>query len=145
MIQDSIILQDVQNEWRTVRKTWDMVAANIISSFAGGGYVSHTFRCVAYSLTLLFAFTVLEHVLQQLCKEGHFICNSRFVGPLMSASQNDLVWVDYTLIDEARRKRNDIAHHQQWIEIDDCKRYLDAIENELNNWNILTSHAPIPW
>ena len=137
MIHDANVLQKVRDEWKTVRATWDMVAANIVFSFAGGGYVSHDFRCVAYSLTLLFGFTVLEHVLQQLRDEGRFSCNSFFVGKLMSASQNSLPWIDYALVDEARRRRNDIAHRQQWIEIDDCKRYLDAIESELRGWNIL--------
>ena len=137
MIRDSSVLQNVIDEWKTVRTTWDMVAANIVFSFAGGGYVSHEFRCVAYSLTLLFGFTVLEHILQQLQNEGHFSCQSTSVGKLMIASQHSLPWVDYTLVDEVRKRRNDIAHRQQWIEIDDCKRYLDAVENELRAWKII--------
>lgn len=136
MIRDFDVLQNVREEWKTVRATWDMLAANIVFSFSGGGYVSHEFRCVAYSLTLLFGFTVLEHVLQQLQSEGQFSCKSISVSKLMIASQNSLPWVDYSLVDEARKRRNDIAHRQQWIEIDDCKKYLDAIENELRAWNI---------
>lgn len=124
-------------KYKTNGKLFAKVAANIVWSFAGGGYVSHDFRCVAYSLTLLFSFTVLEHVLQQLRDEGRFTCKSNLVGNLMIASKKSLPWKDFILVDEARGRRNDIAHRQQWVEIDDCKKYIDAIENELRGWNIL--------
>ena len=137
MIADAAVLQNVRDEWAIVRKTWDMMSANIKWAFARGGYTSPTFRSAAYSLTLLFAFTVLEHVLQQLCKEEYFDCKSQNVGPLMNKSQSSLVWIDYQLVDEARKRRNDIAHHQIWIQTADCKRYLDAIETELRGWKIL--------
>ena len=138
MIKDVDVLHGIQDEWETVRKTWEMASANIVWSFVSGGHVSQEFSSVAYSLTLLFSFTVLEHVLQQLRDERRFACKSNFIGNLMTASKNSLPWIDFALIDEARERRNDIAHRQQWIEIDDCKKYIDAIESELRGWNILS-------
>ncbi len=138
MIADKEILLEVRSEWKTVRKTWEMIAANISFSFVRGGITSNEFRSAAYSLTLLFGFTVIEHVLQQLSAEGHFACRSKFVGSLMAASRHSLPWVNFTLVDEAREQRNKIAHQQQWISIEDCERYLNAIENELRAWGILS-------
>jgi len=137
MIKDEEILKNIRSEWTTVRDTWELIAGNIRFSFAGGGFTSNRFRCISYSLTLLFGFTVLENVLQQLRDEGRFQCDKQGIKNLMKASRKSVKWIDYDLVNEARNRRNDVAHHQKWIEIKDCKRYLDAIEVELQGWHII--------
>ena len=139
MIIDVAVLKDVRKEWATVMATRNMIKSNIVFAFAGGGYISPQFRSLAHSMTLLFGFTVLEHVLVQLRDEGHFKCSSPFVGPLMDASKSNITWTNFDLVEEARTKRNEIAHNQQWIEINDTARYLDAIETELKDWAIIES------
>jgi len=137
MIRDPKILQDVQAEWHTAISTWKMVQSNIVFSFAMGGFTSNQFRSVAYSMTLLFAFSAFEHVLQQLRDEGVFKCKSSFLGPLMLASQQVLPWTNYSLVDEARVRRNKVAHEQQWVPIPDVKRYIEGMETELRSWKIV--------
>ena len=55
----------------------------------------------------------------------------------MSSSQSALPWQNYALVDEARNRRNDIAHRREIFERGDCWKYVDAIEVELRKWRIV--------
>ena len=135
-------LQEISDEWSVVRATQEMIRANIVFSFVGGGYTSPKFRNLTYSICLLFAFSVLEHVLLQFRDEGIFKCKSRQVGALMESSKDSVLsWENYDLVDEARERRNDIAHRRDWIEVSECLKYLDAIETELIAWEIIPSSS----
>ena len=137
MIKDKHIKQELRDSWSTVLSTKEMVRANIVWAFAGGGYTSKKFRDLSYNLTLLFAFTVVENTLSQLRDEGTFNSESSQLGALMEKSKNKIPWINYSLIEEAKLKRNEIAHQQKWIDLKLCLSYLDAIEVELINWGVL--------
>jgi hypothetical protein len=137
VINDKLIKKELRESWNTVLSTKEMVKANIVFAFAGGGYTSKQFRNLSYNLTLLFAFTVVENALLQMRDEGKFKSKSSQLGALMDNSKNKIPWTDYQKIDEARNKRNEIAHQQKWIDLELCLSYLDAIEVELINWGIL--------
>ncbi len=140
MIRDANALNDIRCEWETVRATRELVESNIqISFFVSRGILSSDLGIskLANSLLLLFAFSVLEQALLQLRNEGQFQCNSTKLGPLMAASQNVLPWRDYPLVDQAREKRNDIAHRRDWIGQAESYKYIDAIEQELTSWKIV--------
>ncbi len=137
MIKDKYVKQELRESWNTVLSTKEMVKTNIVWAFAGGGYTSKQFRDLSYNLTLLFAFSVIENTLSQLRDEGVFNSNSSQLGTLMEKSKNKLPWIDYSLIDEARIKRNEIAHQQKWIDLELCLSYLDAMEVELINLGVL--------
>ena len=140
MIKDTSVLNDIRCEWETVRFTKEMVTSNVATGF----FVSHGILSadlgsieLANSLLVLFAFSVLERVLLQLRNEGQFQSTKINLGCLMAASQNALPWQDYALVDQARGKRNDIAHRRQWIGQAEGHKYIDAIEKELTLWTIL--------
>jgi hypothetical protein len=140
MIKDNTALKNLRSEWETVRSIKKIIAENILSAF----HTSHGFMSAdssvnkfAYSLLLLFATSVLEHVLLKLRDEGRFACDSSNLGPIMAASRTVLPWINYPLVDQARDERNKIAHEQLWIEQADCYKYIDAIEAELISWNIV--------
>jgi hypothetical protein len=137
MITDANVLNEIRSEWASTMAAWDMVQKNIAFSFAGGGITMPAFHDFAYTLPVLFGLTVVEHVLQQLRDEGHFGCRSSFIGPLMVESRRAVPWVDYALVDEARNRRNEVAHEQRWLPAADSKRYLRAIEEELRAWSII--------
>jgi hypothetical protein len=140
MIKDANVLSDIRCEWETVRATREMVRSNVASGFVfSHGVLSAELGSIklANSLLVLFAFSVLERVLLQLRSEGHFQSKNTMLGCLMAASQNVLPWKDYTFIDQAREKRNDIAHRRQWIGQAESQKYIDAIELELTSWTIV--------
>ena len=137
MIKDQDANQELRESWSTVISTKEMIRANIMWAFAGGGYTSKTFRDLSYNLTLLFAFSVVEDTLLQLRDEGMIKSKSSQLGALMESSKNQLPWANYSLIDEARNKRNGIAHRQEWIDLELCLSYIDAIGKELANWGVL--------
>lgn len=56
----------------------------------------------------------------------------------MEASKTRLPWINYELVDEGKDKRNQVAHEAKHISIEECIKYINAIEEELKNWNILS-------
>lgn len=142
MIKDSDILNSIRSDWETVRAAREMVRSNTVWSFVHG-HVSSEFGAIklANNLLLFFAFSVLEDVLMQLRDEHYFCCKNSKIGPLMVASRAALPWQYFDLIDEARNKRNLIAHKRQWINAIEAKKYIDAIENELILWKIVSKEA----
>jgi hypothetical protein len=122
-----------------VQATRQGAGANLAASHIGIGGVgtSHNFKNLTYCLWLLFAFTVLERVLLQLRREGAFTSKSSQLGHLMEGSRKALPWSDFDLVDEARDRRNDVAHRLTVLERADTWRYVDAIETELRAWAVL--------
>ena len=124
VIKDKYAKRELRESWSTVLSTVQMVKANIVWAFAGGGYTSKSFRDLSYSLIFLFAFSVVEDTLLQLRDEGKFNSKSSRLGALMEKSKNEIPWVNYSLIDEARNKRNRIAHQQEWLGLELCLSYI---------------------
>jgi len=137
MIADVAELRKVRLEWRFVLESRDRVARNLASGASSGIGVSHEFRDFSYCLCLLFACSVLEHVLLQLRDEGVFKSKSTMLGPMMAESKGILPWHDYGAVDRARECRNSIAHERKIPERKETWRYIDAVETQLNAWKIL--------
>jgi hypothetical protein len=138
MIKDQAKLLDYQKDWNGVRDFQNKIQRHLNAASIGiGGLVTHDLKNISHNLVLLFAFSVLEDVLKQLRDEGKFKERSNMVGKLMCASRLVISWSDYALVDEARDKRNGIAHDQNLISRGDCWKYIDAIETELVSWRII--------
>ena len=138
MIQDKVKQADYQKEWNSVRKFQNRIQANLnASGMMFGTGATHAIRDISHNLVLLFAFSVFEDVLKQLKAEKHFTSDNNNLGNLMHGSQNDLPWQNFLLVDEAREKRNEIAHDQTILPRDDCWKYINAIENELVQWGVI--------
>jgi hypothetical protein len=106
--------------------------------FSPAGFLRPSeFTNLCYSLIVLFAFSVLEDVLKELRLEGKF-SSSKNLGSLMKSSQAYLPWNNFGAVDSARERRNEIAHDQKLVSPTECKSFLDAIENELVTWGVLT-------
>jgi hypothetical protein len=138
MIQDPVILKEITDDWYGVRRLQAMITTNLNFGFARGAVWTDDFANICHSLLLPFAFSVLERTLQQIRDEGLFPCRSNQFGSLMKASRPALQWTDFVLVDEARERRNELAHEQRVVPRADVWRYLDAIERELILWRILT-------
>ena len=138
MIKNVTLKKKIQKDWDGVRKFQSMIQAHLNASggIIGGG-ATHQLRNISHNLMLLFAFSVLETALKQLRDEGAFAGNSNSLKRLMYSSKNNLTWIDFKLIDEARDKRNKVAHQQKTLSRADCWKYIDAIEKELVSWNIV--------
>lgn len=130
------MLSDVRAGWRSVRTFQEWGGAQL-GGPSRSGAPSHRFRNFAHSLILLFAFSVFEDVLKQLRDEGVFTCQSSLLGRLMQTSHSVLPWVDFDVVDGARRDRNEIAHEQRIIKRATCWEHVDAIEAELTAWEVL--------
>ena len=141
MITDRVVLEDIRSSWNTVRISQEMIQTNLNVAFAFGGAQSHNFKNLAYSLILIFAFSVIEDALRQLEDQGVFSAKNRQLGTLMHASKSALPWVAFQFVDEGRERRNDVAHKREYLERADCWKYIDAIENELIAWRILLGKA----
>ena len=85
---------------------------------------------LAHNLPFMQAFSVLNDVLLQLREEGHFKCKSFFLGALVDASERQLDWIDFKVVKEGVRRRNDVAHHGEILARKDCWRYTSAVEAE---------------
>lgn len=142
MIQDKAKQADYQKEWNGVRAFQNRIQANLnASGIMFGTGATHAIRDISHNLVLLFAFSVFEDVLKQLKAEKYFVSDNNHLGNLMHKSKKYLPWQNFPLIDEAREKRNDIAHDQTLLPRGDCWKYIDAIENELVKWGVIKSQA----
>ncbi len=138
MIKDRSRLVVYQKEWNSVREFQNKIQRHLSAASTGiGGVVSHDLRDISHNLVLLFAFSVLEDVLKQMEAEGIFNEKRNVLGKLMNSSRTVIPWSDYDLVDEAREKRNGIAHEQNLIYRVDCWKYVNAIENELVSWRLI--------
>ena len=137
MLKEQSKLQDIRDSWETVRIVQAMVQANLRLGIMGPIPNTDEFKNLAHSLVLLFAFSVLQDTLQQLCDENEFTSRSRKLGALMENSKNVLPWVNYDKVDKGRDRRNDVAHERKFLPRRECVEYIDAIEDELVAWMVL--------
>jgi len=140
LISDDEILDQVRRTWGTVRVVQASVRANLnagMTGVIGGVPLTMDFFNLSHSLVLLFAFSVLEDVLDQARDEGKFSCRKNNLGALMSTSQDALDWVDFKTVDKGRECRNHLAHDQVIPPRADSWKFIDAIEAELVSWGIL--------
>ena len=137
MISNSTALQELRESWNGVRKLRSKVQVSLLGSFAQGGSAAIFAADIAHNLPFIHACSVLNDVLLQLRDESHFKCTRFFLGSLMAASKSRLPWTDFDLVKEGVDWRNADAHHGDIVPRGDCWKYIDAIERELINWNIV--------
>lgn len=140
MIKDKMSINSIIQSWNGVEALRAKIQRSLFASLGLGGFPSQFMADAAYNLPFLHAYSVLNDVLLLLKKEGHFNCNGQFIGSLMNASKNKLSWINYNLVDEGRTLRNGIAHYGDILPRNDCWKYIDAIKEELINWDILNGN-----
>jgi hypothetical protein len=138
MIKDPAALAEVRSGWSGVEALRDSLQ---VSAFASIGFMGGIFPFklanAAHNLPFVHAFAVLNDVLEQLAKEGHFACKSIFLGALVQKSEKALPWLNYGVITTAVARRNDVAHRGQILEQGECWKYIDAVKEELAGWGII--------
>jgi hypothetical protein len=137
MIKNVVALQEVQDSWRGVEALRGKLQRAHLGSFAQGGSSAIFAADAAHNLPFIHACAVLNDVLEQLQREGHFHCKTIFLGALLDASKAKLPWTDFAMIQELTARRKDVAHRGDVIPRKDCWRYIDAIKAELLAWSIL--------
>src|ERR671923_2534726 len=100
MIADQAALDEIRQSWRGVEALRDKLQRALLGSFAQGASFVVFVADAAHNLPLVHAYAVLNDVLEQLSKEGHFRCNSIFLGALLAESKEKLPWKDFPLINE---------------------------------------------
>jgi len=145
MIADPVSLQDAQNGWEYVRATRNVIVGNCNAASFRWGFNQSGIRNICFNLLVASAFSVLEEVLGQLRSEGVFASPRDNLATLMTQSRAVLPWLDYPLIDAARRARNQSIHSRNYLPHAQCRDYIAAIERELHAWGILTTTTPNLW
>jgi hypothetical protein len=138
VIKDPAARRDLLASWKAVRAAQDQVEMNVRYASAGGGGLSRSFLDSCHNLILIYAFAVFSDVLSQLRDEGAFKCKTWMLQQLMSASREGLPWKNFALVDEGRQHRNEVTHNFKVIPRRDCTKFIDAIEQELVAWGLLT-------
>ena len=145
MISDTEALRDARDAWEFVRKSRNVIVGNCNVATIASSFNQRGIRDMCFNLLLASAFSVLEHVLQELRDQGDFACKGNQHGGLMVNSKASIPWVDYTLIDKARSDRNESIHQQRYIPHAQCRDYIAAVEIELVAWKVLTETTPDLW
>jgi len=135
LITDKTFLADIAEQWAAVRK---LTAAEQNVSIVGTMIYAPGVPDGFHNLPLVLAFSVLEQVLEELVTEGAVPKpEARSLYHRMVASKEVLPWQDYALVDAGRLERNALAHKAQLATKANCKRFIDAIEDELKAWQVL--------
>jgi hypothetical protein len=140
MIADPVELEKHCNAWRSVRDSQMQFKAKLGFTGVGpGGNFGRGIFEACHDLTLVFAYAVLQDVLEQLKHEKRFSTRKTKpgLGELMQTSRSTLPWQDFALVDKGRNRRNDFAHHRMSVPVDECMEYIDAVERELHAWGIV--------
>lgn len=134
MINDQQTKLEIAQDWRVVRALCNKRYTRMLPGF---GMIAESPHNDYYNLPLVLAYAVLDQVLNKLRDQGVFACKDKRLGPKMVASKNALQWQDYTLVDNGRDARNDLAHETKLASKVDCFRFIDAVESELKAWGII--------
>ena len=134
MIIDRDVLNPIRQDWESVRLKQNRIRVNMGMAF---GKLSFEFSDFAYTLILIYAYSVLRDVLMQLRKEKRFTSNKNGLYHLMQGSKDTIHWIDFDQVDEGRKQRDKIAHEDLILPRGETWEYIDAIEKELVNWQII--------
>ncbi len=137
MIKDEGELDRVQKEWAGVSNLRGRIKVNLFAGAGLFGHFSHFLADCANNLPFLHACSVLNEALLQMRDEGVFPCDGRTLGALVKDAEHYLTWVDYAVVKEMVKKRNDLAHKGVLHSRKDCWRYISVIETELRAWSIV--------
>ena len=135
MINNQSHKQIIKKSWRGVRDLQkSLTRVDVINGTLHFAYAPDE----TYNLPFVLAYSVLDNVLSELRDQGDIDCKSWMLGIKMEASKNTLPWKDYNLIWAGKEKRDQLAHASILIDKAECIKYIDAVENELNGWDILS-------
>lgn len=138
MISDPKALAEAKNNWAGVEA---LRAKLQRSAFASKGVVGGVYPFAladaAHNLPFIHAFGVLNDVLEQLASEGHFPCESHFLGELVKRSEKVLPWNNIKSIKAGIKDRNGVAHYGALLPRRECWKHIEAIESELTKWGVL--------
>ena len=138
MIKDTDTLSEIKKDWRGVEALREKLQVSAFASMGMlGGLFPFTLSNAAHNTPFIHAFSVFNEVLLVLKKEGHFKCQSIFLGTLLDASEIALSWNDFCTIKTGVDRRNDVAHCAVLLERGECWKYVDAIKLELSEWGIV--------
>ena len=137
MISDQTALDEIRHSWEGVEALRDRLQRSLLGFFAQGVSFVIFVADSAHNLPFVHAYAVLNDVLNQLAKEGHFQCKSIFLGALLKASKDTLTWKYFDLILEGADRRNGVAHRGEVLPRADCWKYINAIRDQLVEWDIL--------
>jgi hypothetical protein len=136
-ISDPEARAEIAAEWSAVRLQQVRLQTYIGASMLTGGMVVAQITDDIYALFLPFAYSVLEHVLEQARDEGRFSCKTSMIGNLMSASKESISWQNFDAVDAGRRTRNDLTHRRIVPSTSATFKAMDAIEAELIGWQLI--------
>lgn len=139
MISDRVILEEIRQSWVEVEALRDKIKRDTLGSFTMGSAAAIFIADSAHNLPLIHAFAVLNNVLQQIAKERQFKYKGIILGKLLAESKEKLPWKNFAIIEEGVERRNDAAHRNEVLPRGDCWKYIDAIKEQLIEWNILES------
>ena len=94
----------------------------------------------SYNLPFVLSFSVLDQVLEILMVEGNFNCSKNHRHGLdcrMKSSKGKLEWKNFCLALIGKEHRNCLAHEGILLNKKECLKYINTIEEELNNWKII--------
>lgn len=135
MIKNQSRKQEIKESWLGIRNLQKNLRRLYV---ANGSLHMDTAPDETYNLPFVLAYSVIDNVLSELKDQGDIVCNSWMLGAKMEASRNTLPWKDYDLIWAGKEQRNQLAHDSILIDKAECVKYIDAVENELNGWGILS-------
>lgn len=130
MITNSTTETNIVDQWKAVRK---LCTSSHRQYQTADVLINETPPESFYNLPLVLAYAVLDQVLQDL---GY---NQRQLGDKMEKAEHELSWKNYHLVDCGRIERNRLAHSAKLIPRKECLKYIEAIEEELKGWDILSS------
>ena len=137
MIKDIETKKDINKQWATIKK---------LCSFSHRQYqisemcINETRSLESYNLPFVLSFSVLDQVLEILMVEGNFNCSKNHRHGLdcrMKSSKGKLEWKNFCLALIGKEHRNCLAHEGILLNKKECLKYINTIEEELNNWKII--------
>lgn len=137
MIKDKESKRKIAQDWVVVRRLENELKSK---KFLFNGRIFNDRKPDgSQNLPLILAYSALDQVLSQLIDEGFFICNGNRppLGKKMVDSKGGLPWEDYDLVNKGKDDRNNLAHEGILVGIDDCHKYINAIEVELKAWEVI--------
>ena len=145
MIVDPSKLLSIQSDWQGVLQMRDRVRHLVLSTFAYDEIHSPIFGNILYNLPLVLAFDVLTQVLLLARDEGRFTNSRPQLEDLMDSARTSLPWIDWQLLRDGARLRNEVGHNGKLFGDVQCLRYIAYIEAQLVAWGVITlAERPVP-
>lgn len=142
MIVDPSKLLSIQSEWQGVLRMRDRVRHLVLSTFAYDEIHSPSFGNILYNLPLVLAFDVLTQVLLLARDEDRFTKSQPELPDLMDSAKTSLPWIDWQLLRDGVRLRNEVRHNGKLFGDIQCVRYIADIEAQLVAWGIIATAEP---